>query len=231
MKKETLTICGSIPAIIWGKSSDKVYLHVHGKMSRKEYAEQFAGIAETNGFQTLSFDLPEHGDRNDGIRCDIFNEMNELRDIYAFVSERWSNISLFACSLGAHFSLNTFTGKEFSRCLFQSPIVDMPLLVKKMLLWQNTDEKTLKEKGEIPSPIDPIRWDSYSYTLSHPITEWNVPTKILYGAKDNMQSRKAIDLFYEKFGCTLTVSPESEHPFMAENDREIVARWIAESIK
>ena len=29
----------NIPAIIWGKPSDKVYLYVHGKMSCKEVAE------------------------------------------------------------------------------------------------------------------------------------------------------------------------------------------------
>jgi hypothetical protein len=28
-----------IPAILWGERSEKIYIHVHGKMSRKEYAE------------------------------------------------------------------------------------------------------------------------------------------------------------------------------------------------
>ena len=41
---------------------EKVYIHVHGKMSRKEYAEAFAEIAEKKGYQTISFDLPEHGE-------------------------------------------------------------------------------------------------------------------------------------------------------------------------
>ncbi len=45
MKKERLSIRG-IPAILWGENSDKIYIYVHGKMSRKEYAEGFAEIAE-----------------------------------------------------------------------------------------------------------------------------------------------------------------------------------------
>ena len=53
----------NIPAIVWGKESDKVYLFVHGKMSSKESAEVFAKIAEEKGYQTISFDLPQHGDR------------------------------------------------------------------------------------------------------------------------------------------------------------------------
>ena len=62
---------GDIPAILWGEDSNRVYVHVHGKMSRKEYAESFVAIAETKGCQTLSFDLPEHGERTDSKRCDV----------------------------------------------------------------------------------------------------------------------------------------------------------------
>lgn len=69
MEKETLYIDG-IPAILWGTASEKIYIHVHGKMSKKEYAEQFAIIADNKGYQTLSFDLPEHGERT-GMECMI----------------------------------------------------------------------------------------------------------------------------------------------------------------
>lgn len=65
-----------IPAILWGKTSEKIYIHVHEKMSRKEYAEQFPLSAENKSFQTLSFDLPEHGERTDNTyRCDVWNGM------------------------------------------------------------------------------------------------------------------------------------------------------------
>jgi len=53
VKKEILWIDG-IPAILWGKTSEKIYIHVHGKMSRKEYAEQFAIIAENKGYMSSS---------------------------------------------------------------------------------------------------------------------------------------------------------------------------------
>lgn len=64
----------NIPAIIWGEKSDKVYLFVHGKMSSKEAAEEVAKIAEQKGYQTISFDLPQHGERTEeSARCDIWN--------------------------------------------------------------------------------------------------------------------------------------------------------------
>ena len=64
MEIERIKING-IPAILYGSNSDKVYLFVHGKMSNKEEAVEFAKIATERGFQVLSFDLPEHGDRKD----------------------------------------------------------------------------------------------------------------------------------------------------------------------
>lgn len=73
MRKERFDVDG-IPAILWGRPSDRIYIHVHGKMSRKEYAESFAAIAEAKGYQTLSFDLPGHGERtNLACRCDVWN--------------------------------------------------------------------------------------------------------------------------------------------------------------
>lgn len=62
MDAERCDIAG-IPAVVWGDKSDRAYVYVHGKMSRKEYARDFARIARQKGFQTVSFDLPEHGER------------------------------------------------------------------------------------------------------------------------------------------------------------------------
>ena len=44
-----------IPAVLWGVPSDKIYIYVHGKQGYKEYAEAFAKVAETKGYQILSF--------------------------------------------------------------------------------------------------------------------------------------------------------------------------------
>ncbi|MBQ5331810.1 MAG: alpha/beta hydrolase [Oscillospiraceae bacterium] len=228
--EEKISIDG-IPAILWGKPSQKIYIHVHGKMSRKEYARRFAEIAEAKGWQTLSFDLPEHGERTDtAYRCDIRNGMHDLNVIADYVFAGRKKVSLFACSLGAYFSLNTYADRQFEKCLFQSPIVDMKWLVQHMMLWSDVSEKQLEEKQEIITEIDTLRWDYYQYILSHPISRWTFPTAILYGAKDNLQPLEAMYAFTEKFGAKLTVSEQSEHPFMASEDHEIVDKWLYENI-
>ncbi len=40
--KELKIAIGGIPVIVWGEPSEKVYIYVHGKMSCKEYARNFA---------------------------------------------------------------------------------------------------------------------------------------------------------------------------------------------
>ena len=129
-------------------------------MSRKEYADQFAIIAENNGYQVLRFDLPEHGERTDNsYRCDVWNGMYDLNAITDYVFGKWNHVSLFACSLGAYFALNAYVDRSFVKCLFQSPIVDMKWLVEHMMIWSGVTEKQLEEEKEIFMEIDTLRWD------------------------------------------------------------------------
>ena len=62
MKTERFFI-GGVPAILYGDTSDAVWLFVHGKCGRKEEAEAFADLACPAGAQVLSVDLPGHGER------------------------------------------------------------------------------------------------------------------------------------------------------------------------
>lgn len=230
MKAQNINI-SNIPAIIWGEQSDKIYIHVHGKISCKEYAESFAEIAEKKGYQTLSFDLPEHGERKESdYRCDIWNGMHDLTIIGDYVFSKWSDVSLYACSLGAYFSLNAYADRNFTKCLFQSPILDMEYLVRQMFCWFDITEEKLRMEKEISTPIDLLRWDYYQYVKEHPIQNWNLPTSILYGGKDDLQSAEVIRKFVQERGCKLTISQGSEHPFMQKEDIKIVRTWLEENI-
>jgi hypothetical protein len=46
--KQKQTMIGEIPAVIFGKHSDKVYLFIHGQGGNKEEAESFAKIVLEN---------------------------------------------------------------------------------------------------------------------------------------------------------------------------------------
>lgn len=230
MQAERLMIAG-IPALVWGGESDRVYLCVHGKMSSKESAEGIARIAAQKGYQTISFDLPQHGDRRDDPRrCDIWNGVHDLNVVADYVFSRWQEVSLYACSLGAYFSLHAYGERPFRKCLFQSPVLDIEYLIRQMFLWFDITEERLEREKQIDTPIDLMRWDYFQYVLAHPVERWEIPTSILYGGRDDLQSAGVISAFAERYGCSVTVSKDSEHPFMKEADFPVVDRWLQSNI-
>ncbi len=230
MTKEKVYI-KDIPAVIWGEKSENAYIYVHGKLSNKESAEAFANIANGKAYQTISFDLPEHGERTDQeMKLDIHSGISDLNTIGEYAFKRWKNVSLFGNSIGAFFSLHAYSEIYFENCLFLAPIVNMDHLIKKMFLWFNVSEEILKEKREIPTPVETLSWEYYMYIKAHPIEKWSSKTHILYGLKDELQSNKVIDDFAKNFGSKLTVSENSEHTFMSPNDQSIVLDWLLNNI-
>lgn len=230
MKVEKVNIEG-IPALVWGEESEKVYLCVHGKMSCKESAEGIAEIAAEKGYQTISFDLPQHGERKDETkRCDIWNGIHDLTVMGEYVFRRWKEVSLYGCSLGAYFSLHAYRDRTFTNCLFQSPILDMEYLIRQMFLWFGITEERLAKEKEIDTPIDLMSWDYFQYVLAHPVTKWNSPTHILYGGRDDLQSLAVIEQFAKRFVCDMTLSENSQHPFMEEADFPIVHQWLCDHL-
>ncbi len=225
MLTKKFRINNKIPTIIWGEESDKAYLFVHGKMSSKEAAENFANIAEQKGYQTISFDLPQHGERiYESDRCDIWNGVRDLSVVGDYVFENWKEVSLFGCSVGAYFSLNVYNTYDIKKCLFQSPVLDMEYLIKQMMTWFDVSEELLEREQEVDTPIDILSWEYYQYVLEHPVEKWSVPTSILYGGKDNLQSLEVVKNFMDRFSCRLTVAEDSEHSFIGDED--IVEEWL-----
>ena len=152
MKTEKIKI-NNIPAIIWGKKSCKVFIAVHGNMSNKEdkVIQILAEKAVNKGYQVLSFDLPEHGERKDDTSylCKVQNCVNDLKQIIEFVKANYKEINLWACSMGAYFSLLAYKDEDIKNSLFLSPVVNMKAIIDNMMLWSNTTEKELEEKQEI----------------------------------------------------------------------------------
>lgn len=222
----------SIPAVIWVSPSENVYIFVHGKMSQKEEAEGFAKIAARKGYQVVSFDLPEHGERkSENYKCTIQNGEHDLRIISNFVISRWKNISLFGNSLGAYFGLAAYQEIRFGKCLFVSPILDMEHLIRNMLKWFNVSEELLKEKQEIPTPTgETLSWPYYTYVKEHPIIKWENQTYILYGSNDNLTERHVVDAFVTKFHCQLEILQNGEHYFHTREQMEVLEKWLNHNI-
>lgn len=85
-----------IPAAIWGVPSSKVYLYVHGQGGNKEEAADFAEIVCRYGFQTLSIDLPGHGERKDEKAAFLpWEVVPEIQSVIVFTSRYGQRIKAF----------------------------------------------------------------------------------------------------------------------------------------
>ena len=234
MKIERIKI-NDIPSIIWGEKSNKVFIAVHGNMSNKE-DEVIKILAEkvvSKGYQVLSFDLPEHGERKDNTDylCKVQNCVADLKQIMKYAKANYDEINLWACSMGAYFSLLAYKDEKIKQCLFLSPVVNMKVIIDNMMLWSNTTEAELKEKQEIKTDFgQTLYWDYYQYVKENPITNWEKNTNILYGSKDNMQDENIIKDFSNKFNCQLTILENGEHYFHTEEQLEYYGEWLDKNV-
>ena len=223
-----------IPAALWGEKSDRVIIAVHGNMSSKTDIP-IAILAEETvplGYQVISFDLPEHGDRkNEPTLCKVQNCISDLKKIMDYAKSQAHSISLMANSMGAYFSLMAYKEDNLKHCLFLSPVVNMQRLIENTMKSFHISEEQLCREKTILTPIGlTLYCDYYRYVKEHPVQKWNTPTSILYGKKDEICAYDSVASFAERFGCQLDISDTSEHYFHTEKDLTIYRRWIRSNL-
>lgn len=224
----------NIPAILWGKNSEKLFIAVHGNMSNKEdvVIQILAEEALKKGYQVLSFDLPEHGERkNESTPCKVQFCVSDLSIIMNYAKEHWKEVNLFACSMGAYFSLLAYKNDILRKALFLSPVVNMERIIENMMRWFNITPERLQKEMIIETPIgQKLYWDYFCYVKQHPINTWNVNTDIMYGAKDELCEFETINYFIKKYHCELEVVDEAEHYFHTEDQLNVFKYWLRKHI-
>ena len=220
-----------IPAIVWGEKSKKLIIAVHGNMSNKEdeVIKILADIATNKNYQILSFDLPEHGERKNNKKylCNVQNCVNDLKQIVKFAKENYEEINLWACSMGAYFSLLAYKNENIEKSMFLSPIVNMKIVIDNMMKWSNVTEGILRKRKEIKTDFGvTLYWDYYNYVKENKIKDWDKKTSILYGNKDNMQDESVIKGFASKFNCKLDILENGEHYFHTKEQLKYYKNWL-----
>ena len=226
--KEIHIAVQEIPTVLYGDSSESLFLYIHGKMGFKEEAARFAEIVCPKGYQVLSIDLPGHGERTGEMERFVpWEVVSELQSVYAYARQRWKRISLYANSIGAYFSLLAFREAKPEKSLFVSPILDMEKLIRDMMGWAGVTEEQLKETGEIPTTFgETLSWKYLTYAIGNRITKWNSPTAILYAGQDHLTARQTVDDFAQRFGCTVAVMENGEHWFHTEEQLAVLDAWL-----
>ena len=110
----------------------------------------------------------------------------EFPPFFAAQRKRCDRLTLIANSIGAFFSISALDAALVDRAYLISPVVDMEKLIGDMLQWAGVREQELAEKQEIPTAFgETLSWKYLTYVRAHPIA-WHVPTRILYGAHDDL---------------------------------------------
>ncbi|AKB25302.1 Alpha/beta hydrolase [Methanosarcina sp. MTP4] len=225
----------SIPAILWGKPGAKLLIEVHGNLSNKEdtVISILAQKAVAKGYQVLSFDLPGHGERTgDNYECIPQNCVSDLLAVYKYARSLASDISLFACSMGAYFSLLAYHDFDIKQCLFLSPVVNMERIIRNMMEAFQVSEERLQVEKQIPLPIgQTLDWDYYCYVKKNSVCfDWKIPTAILYGSGDDLSEWKEISVFAERYQAEVKVLEHGEHYFHTEEQLQVFEAWADDNL-
>ena len=150
----------------------------------------------------------------------------EFMDKFKELSEKYNRITLIAGSIGAYFSMSSGIGEFVHKAYFVSPIVNLEKLILDMIEWAGTTEQELEKKKIIPVDFgEDLSWDYLQYVRNNGIC-WKVPTDILYGSADNLQSLDTMKEFCSKSPATLTVMDGGEHWFHTKEQMEFLDEWI-----
>lgn len=106
----------------------------------------------------------------------------------------------------------------------------MEKLISDMMTWANVSEDELREKKEIPTAFgETLSWEYLRYVRENPVV-WKIPTRILYGEKDNLQSYETIAEFARRTNASLTVMKGGEHWFHTESQMNFLDNWLKTSV-
>jgi pimeloyl-ACP methyl ester carboxylesterase len=238
MDKEYIKIDNNeiaIPAVLWGKSGGRLLIEVHGDCSGKEdtVISMMAKTAVSAGYRVLSFDLPMHGERQDvNYECNPENCVSDLKAVYDYAGKISPEINLFACSIGAYFSLLAYHDFFLEQSLFLSPVVNMERLIDNMMKNYGISEERLNDEGRIQLPDGRIlNINYYRYVKDNPVSfDWKSPTSILYGSKDDLSEWIEISKFSSRCKATVTVLEGGEHFFHTDEQLRAFDSWAKETL-
>ena len=220
---------GHIPAVLYdtGSQTERVCLFVHGKCGRKEEAAEFSPLLAEQGIAALAIDLPDHGERQG--KGEILAPWTAVPDIaaaYDWLCARYAAVSLYAISIGAYFSMLALMGRTVERAYFESPVLSMTRLIEGMMAASGVTAAELEKQGEIPTDFgETLSWRYYTYAKSHPLTDWCVPTSILWADGDALTDRGTAESFAAEHSIPLHVAKGCAHCFHTPEALRIRKNW------
>ena len=186
-------------------------IYVHGKGGSADEAKFYKKFFE----KVVGFDYKSE------------NVWDFKEEFLQFISgKNFAEIILIANSIGAYFVMNALSGKKIHKAFLISPIVDMEKIIENLMRAENVTENELRAKKIIPTKFgENLSWNYLKYVRENKI-DWQSPTEILYGEKDNFTDRQTMFDFAEKICAKVTVMKNGEHWFHTAEQMQFLSDWI-----
>ncbi len=220
------TTVAGVPAMAWGAPARSVLLAVHGLFGNKQDGaiRLAAAAAVPLGYQVVGVDLPGHGERTDADRLVPWHCGPELAAIHDALTSSGRPVDLFACSLGAYFSLLGLADRAVGRAVLISPLVDMAAHIDRLMTARGIDEKHLRAARRITFDDGQyLDWHYRRYARTHPI-RWNRPTDVLRGGGHEVVPGADIAAFAAATGARVR-HIDAGHAFTTAED-PLVLDWL-----
>ena len=196
----------------------KAVIYIHGKGGTSSESEHYKALFKDA--DVIGFDYQSQTP---------WEAKVEFSDFFNAVSAKYQSVYIVANSIRAFFTMNALADRNIEKAFFISPIVNMEKLIADMMIWANVTEQDLYKEKEIETSFgETLSWEYLCYVREHPVV-WNIPTKILYGDKDNLTSYETMSDFASKMGISLTVMNNGEHWFHTDEQMNFLDDWICES--
>lgn len=147
----------------------------------------------------------------------------------AFARANFEIVSLFACSMGAYFSLLAYRDETIDQTLLLSPVVDMRRIIENIMSYAQVTPEQLEQQQEIVTPFKTLYWDYYQYVVEHPVT-WEKKTALLYGTKDFLCEYSYVKDFADRASADMSVFDKGEHFFHTDEQIAFYRDWLTKQI-
>lgn len=193
----------------------KLVLYVHGKGGNAEEANFYINLFPDYDVAGLDYQSQTP-----------WEAVKEFQPKTEKLFQDYDKIILIANSIGAFYSMHALNCFPIEKAYLISPMVNLEKMIINMMSWAGVTEEELKEKENIDTSFGERLSYKYLTWVRNNSIKWNIPTKILYGEKDNLQSIDIINEFAEKINAQVTVMKNGEHWFHTDEQMKFLSDWI-----
>ena len=179
------------------------------------------------GYQVLSIDLPEHGERKHGEEkiCAVDSGAGAANGDKTLSKQMEAN--QFAGEQHWRILFNAGDGKRqyrkgavcFADCGYGTADFDNDAPAK-------VTEAQRQEKGKIVTDFgQTLSWQYLCWIREHALQNWAIPMAVLYAGRDTMTDYETIETFAKKHAAKLTVYEQGEHRFHTPEQLEVLKKW------